>query len=546
MAPEQASPPRGPRLALLLAVVGSVVALAATPYDLGSLLDPLSWRRAGVFLAALLGADVSPAFLLRVAGLALTTLEIALLGSLLGAALGLLLGMATSRNVLVGDRTGAWGGLLGAALGLLRVGQDALRGVPDFAWAIMAVPLVGLGPLAGIVAIGLNTGGILGRIFSELFDAVPPRIVEPLRQGGASRLQTFLYGLLPLSGAEVLSLALFRTECAVRNASVVGVVGGGGLGSEISLRVEYGEYGKVATLLLVLLLLTLLSDLLSRTIQGRVGPPEGDPAAAFRAGRRRTGVLLLGLLGLTALSTAHVLRGTEVPGGSLALFAPLLRPNLSVLPRALRSALLPLSMAFLATLLSALAAAGAAYYASSRYQLEPRGFTGEPLRRPILGRGLVLLARGVAAVGRGVPDVFWAMLLVSILRLGPLPGMLALAAHSFGLLTRIYAESVDAQETLPLEAAYAVSLSRPKTYLYGSLPGLLPRWAAITFFQFEANVRSAIVLGIVGVGGLGFLFSVEFEFFRFERASVYLLVMVAIALLLDRTSRRLGFLTTRA
>lgn len=87
---------------------------------------------------------------------------------------------------------------------------------------------------------------------------------------------------------------------------------------------------------------------------------------------------------------------------------------------------------------------------------------------------------------------------------------------------------------------HAASGSRARTFLYGAVPAVAPEWLAYAFYQFESNVRAEVVLGIVGAGGLGFLFSFEFEFFRLERAATYLVVMVLLAVLLDRLSRHLG------
>jgi phosphonate transport system permease protein len=135
---------------------------------------------------------------------------------------------------------------------------------------------------------------------------------------------------------------------------------------------------------------------------------------------------------------------------------------------------------------------------------------------------------------------------VSAFRLGSLPGMLALAVHSTGLLARLFTESVDGVARSTLEVTFGASASRAKTFLYGAIPSVAQEWLANAFLQFESNVRAAIVLGIVGVGGLGFLFSFEFEFFRYHRAGTYLMLMVALAISLDRLSRLLGWVRVRA
>src|SRR5262249_40368052 len=153
-------------------------------YDLAFLHDPAArqraWASATAFAAALGQPDLSPAFLRRVAALTLTTVALAVLGTALGIAGGLVLGAAARRNVMMEDAGGARM-VRGLFCHAARLVQDVLRGIPDFAWAILFIPILGLGPAAGVAALGVNVSGILGRIYSELFDAVPPRHLEPVR-----------------------------------------------------------------------------------------------------------------------------------------------------------------------------------------------------------------------------------------------------------------------------------------------------------------------------------------------------------------------------
>lgn len=540
--------PRAGTAAVLALVLLTAAAWAAGDYDVSALAGAPAMARAArtglSFLAAVGRPDLSPSFLARAGSLTLTTLAIAVLGTVLGLVLGFVLGTAASRNA-------AGGGRVGAALSEgARLVQDALRGVPDFAWAVIALPLLGLGPAAGVAGLALSTAGIVGRNYSEAFDTVPGRLLEPLRAGGATRLQAFLYGVLPAAAPAVVSLSLLRWECAVRNSAVIGVVGGGGLGSEVSLRMAYGEYDKLLTLLLCLLALTVGSDVVSEAVRGRLRVEPDLPRGAAtpaRARRRAFGLLVV----LAALVTAAALRLSPDLAGALSparwaevgrRFGDLLRPDLGELGRAALSAGVPLSMAWLGTGLAALMAAALAYRGSRTFQTRSAGFTGERVRPAAAAgrRAGLLLARATAVVSRAVPEVFWAMLLVSFFQLGTLPGMLALALHSTGVLARVFVESVDALPLRTLEVVHAASGSRGRTFLYGALPAVAPEWLAYTFYQFESNVRAGVVLGIVGVGGLGFLFSFEFEFFRFRRAAAYLLVMVALAFALDRLSRRLG------
>jgi phosphonate transport system permease protein len=542
-------------LTLTLVVWLAALAAWACGFDLETLRNKgggaQAWRRLVEFLGAFGAPDLSPAVLARALRLTGETLAVAVLGTAMAAVLGLWLGACASQQAMVAASHGRMRVLRRAATELARLVLDLLRGVPDFAWAVMMVPLLGQGPQAGIAALALNVGGILGRLFSEIFDAVPTRLLEPLRATGAGRLQTFVYGILPAGRDAMLSNGLLRWECAVRNASVVGVVGGGGLGSEIQLRLDYGEYHKVVTLLLCLLLLTLSSDALSQLLRSAVAR-----ARAARRPSRIRGIASWFLpVAVTGAAAAWLLPGIATvlaDGPELGdrlrsardLFGGLLRPDLGSLPAALHSALIPVAMALLATLLAAGGAAVAAFLASARLQVQAAMFAGVTRGR---ARGFLLVVgtRATAALARAIPDVFWAMLLITFLGPGTLAGMLALAVHSFGILARIFTEGVDSAPLRSLEVVHAAGGRRLKTYAYGAVPAALPDWLANTFFQLEANVRAGIVLGFVGAGGLGFAFSMQFEFFRMTVAGAYLLVMVLLALALDRTSRAMGLLRAR-
>ncbi|MCC6672893.1 MAG: ABC transporter permease subunit [Planctomycetes bacterium] len=551
-------------LPLLAVLVLALLALALGEYDLAPLLDPQEFARAigraATFLSAFGAPELGSGFLATCVRLTLDTFAMAMAATGIAIVLGLALALCTSHNVVLGESRGARRLVLQALCESARVVQDILRGVPDFAWAVILIASLSLGPPAGVAALALNVSGILARVYSELFDAVPARLLEPLRASGATRLQTFCYGVVPACGSTLVSFTLLRWECAVRNAAVIGAVNAGGLGSEIKRSLDYGEYSKVLTLLACLLLLTVGSDLVSAFVRGRLAQDPDHPLAR-RGGERSPGaqrasvfLLILVLVALWAWAMLHCHAAwwgnqslEDRWQSTVQLFGGLLAPDLSLLPRAFESAVVPLSMAFLGTLLAALGAAVLAYPASATFQLLDAGFTGERISgaRRAVRAVLLAAARGVAIVSRSVPDVFWALLLVSFFRLGTMPGMVALAIHSLGLLIRLFAEGADAVPLRRLEVVHAASGSRAKTYLYGAIPPCASHWVANTFFQFESNVRSGIVLGIVGVQGLGFLFTATFEWFRMDQAGTYLLVMVLLSLGLDRLSRVLGLARAR-
>jgi phosphonate transport system permease protein len=207
--------------------------------------------------------------------------------------------------------------------------------------------------------------------------------------------------------------------------------------------------------------------------------------------------------------------------------------------RVVKSAAVPLAMAIIGTLLGVAAALALTYAHTLAFQLESSRFTGEspsPLTR-LLRLLQLLAARLTGLLGRGVPEVMWAFLFIAFFGPGLLAGALAIALHSMGVLLRVFSETVD---NIPYQR-FEQSFMGSRLLCFGTVaaPMAWRDWLTYSFFQFESNVRAAVVLGIVGVGGLGFYFTFNFEWFRFEKASTHLLMIILLTVVIDRISRLL-------
>ncbi|MBB1609552.1 MULTISPECIES: ABC transporter permease [unclassified Pseudomonas] len=145
-----------------------------------------------------------------------------------------------------------------------------LRSIPEIVWALLFVRAVGLGPTAGVMAIAITYGGMLGKVYAEIFESVDPRPTRALLLGGGSRLGAFAYGLLPQAASEMISYTVYRWECAIRASVVMGFVGAGGLGQQVDLSLRMFAGGEVASILLTFLLLVLGADQLSRFLRRRL------------------------------------------------------------------------------------------------------------------------------------------------------------------------------------------------------------------------------------------------------------------------------------
>lgn len=146
-----------------------------------------------------------------------------------------------------------------------------LRSIPELVWALVFVRVVGLGPTAGVLAIALTYGGMLGKVYGEILESGEHHATETLMRNGSGRLQAFLFGLLPTNAAELTSYTVYRWECAIRSSVVLGFVGAGGLGQQLDNSMKMFNGGEVASMLLVFVALVALADRVSAWLRKTLG-----------------------------------------------------------------------------------------------------------------------------------------------------------------------------------------------------------------------------------------------------------------------------------
>jgi phosphonate transport system permease protein len=147
---------------------------------------------------------------------------------------------------------------------------DACRAINEMLFALLFVVAVGLGPFAGVLALWVHTTGTLAKLFSEAVEAIDPQPVEGIRATGAHPLAEIVYGVIPQVMPLWISYALYRFESNVRSASVVGMVGAGGIGMVLWDVIRGFEYAQTAAVLLMLVVSVSLIDLLSSKLRKRV------------------------------------------------------------------------------------------------------------------------------------------------------------------------------------------------------------------------------------------------------------------------------------
>lgn len=409
----------------------------------------------------------------------------------------------------------------------------AARAVPDVVLAILFVRLFGLGVLPGILAMGLHSIGMVGKLYADAIEQTSPGPREALNSIGATRTQRLLTAVVPQVLPAFIAIGLHRFDINLRVSAVLGVVGVAGIGFEMTNAFARLDFGLGISWALILLLLCLLTEMVSAAIRRVLlrGSGEGEFGAhRFRPrlfrGRRPSGtdVPLTPPLTASPLGTARrvsppfsfararrwvytvivvaAVVASLFGGGALearasagwagffttlGLFWP--PGDAGMLDRLLLALVETVQIGLAATFLGALLAVP----------------VGTLAARNISGNRAVHGAfRGFVLVVRGLPELIVAIVFVVVIGLGPVAGVLALALGSVGLLGKLVADSLEEVDAGPLEAMSALGSSRTQRYFTAVLPQAAPALIGGLLYQLDVNIRSATLLGLVGAGGVGF------------------------------------------
>ena len=494
-------------------------------------------------LKAFLQAAFTPSLDPLVLGSAISglgvTVGIALLGWAASGLLGLALALASSRQV--------WSSCCGQVwpANLLRRLLAVPRSIHELLWGLLLLQLIGLQPAVAIAAIAIPYAALVARVLSDQIDALPSGALVALRCGGVAAPQALLTALGPPLLPGLLSYGGYRLECALRSATLLGVFGLGGLGTELKLCLQSLEFHQLWTglwlLLAVMLLLeTGLAGLRRRWLMPRrlglggltttpLGPESGagtrgmgpTPRRDDLGRRGREMVLALVVLGPLLVWLARVM---DVHPLALLHWQPL--PNLDAASWASVLAL-PWPQLVGSTLLLTLVAAGLAVGLAPLLLLLIAPW---PWARPLLQLAW--------ALARLWPPPLSALLLLLLLKPGLVTAALALGFHNLGILGRLLLEASDDRQA-PAEIALLGAGVGPRlALLYGRFSGLARSYLAYGAYRADVILRESVVVGLVGAAGLGTQLLESLSSFAWDQLLALLVVYALLTLVGEDLSDR--------
>jgi phosphonate transport system permease protein len=260
IAPDVLDPPIARRLAGALAVGGAVLAIAVLVALLD--VDPSAFAKGGDNLVRFLAMMARPndgGMPDRIYGALLETFAMAVLATAIALVVALPVGALAARTVLRGP-----------AHFTLRLVLGVMRGIPALVWALVLVSALGLGPLAGIIALALADTPYLAKFFAEALENIDERPRDAVRAAGGGAFADLRYAVAPQTAPLMASQTLYMLEANFRTAAILGIVGAGGIGFELDERIRIFAFDQVSYILIVYVVCVMALDFVSAAIRRRL------------------------------------------------------------------------------------------------------------------------------------------------------------------------------------------------------------------------------------------------------------------------------------
>ena len=230
---------------------------------------------------------------------------------------------------------------------------------------------------------------------------------------------------------------------------------------------------------------------------------------------------------------AFTYRKTEFDVGALILHADNMgrvilgfsHPDTTELPVIIKLTLETLYIAVLGTTIGAVLAVPLSFFGARNL-----------MRRNPVGTVAYFVVRFLMAIIRSIPTLFWGILWVIVIGIGPFPGVLAVATFSVGLISKLFSEAIEATDWGPIEALTATGANPIQVVVHGVIPQVMPYMIANILYSFEVNVHSSTILGVVGAGGIGLLLQEYIGLFEYPKLAMLLIVVILMTSAIDYSS----------
>ena len=427
------------------------------------------------------------------------------------------------------------------------------RAVPDLVLGAVFVSALSIGPLPGVLALAIHSIGMVGKLFADAIEQAAEAPREATISVGATRRQTTRASIIPQAMPSMIATALFRLEINIRASSVLGLVGAGGIGVLIQTSLRSLDYRSALGAVAVIFVVVTVVELLSVRIRSAI---LGEAAALAQSARhgwfsqkiiaRDTRVnkksfetrslsppwtwdrmfstatisgFVLALVVAVLTIDIDWARSVPLMPRIITVFGDLFPPDFSTVRSEMVTGIVEsVVIAVIATGLGLLIAVPLSLLAA---------------RNIMTKRILSTVTRLVMLAFRGIPELIIAVIFVSAMGLGPVPGTLALTVVTASFSAKLFAEALEEVDAAPREAVVAVGAGKIQEFFASVVPQFMPAFTGHFLYILDVNLRSSTVLGIVGGGGIGFLLLNSMRVLEFQTTGAIVISIFAIVLAIE-------------
>lgn len=446
------------------------------------------------------------------------TIEIGILSSIIGVLLAIPFSLLVASNITPNQYIAD----------ILTAIFSFFRTIPSLIWAAILVSIFSIGKFSGIIALSIIAFLMSLKLFREHIESIKENQLNSTRSVGANSIQVLRYCVMPYMLELSISIFLLVFETNIRSATILGLVGAGGIGQIMWRDLNHLRYDNLSTLILILFLTILTIDLISLIIRNYLRKSSINFKSIESYRRFQISkticipIIIIGLLFLVfkSLDIRYDRLLIGLSQGS-TIIKRMIRIDMSYYPKLIEGVKESFFIAIFATIVGSLWAIILSYLTA--YNTSPR-------------KGISLLLKGVINIFRTFPPIITAIIFFRGVGPGPLAGAMALSIYTTGVLTKMYSEVLESTEKNIQDSIIVTGATKLESYRHGLFPHTFPTFLSLALYRLESNIRNSTILGVIGAGGIGTILSMNITWRNWEKVGLLLLGISLMIILIDRFS----------
>ncbi len=471
----------------------------------------------------LIGRMLQPDFsyILQVLPRLMETIEMAAVSSTLGVILGSLGALFVARNTAIHPIIP----LLGNPF------FTFLRTIPNLIWAAILVSIFSVGKFPGMIALTITATLITVKLLREYIETIPESVIKGVESVGATKIQTLRYGVLPMVFQQMAAVFFLVLEVNIRGATILGLVGAGGIGQILWRDLNHLRYDNLATLIILLFATILVIDLgslwLRKGLKDLYIPAKTIPIFRLRQKVKWIVVFLLLIVGMTWLvnsldiTAERMILGLESGARMVLRMAQF---EFSYAPRLVEGLMESLFIALFATVTGGVGALFLSYLTAYNTSPYPE---------------VALFFKAVVNLLRTFPPIVVAIIFFRGVGPGPLAGAMALSIYTLGVMTKLYSEVIESTGENIQQGILITGAGKILSYRFGIVPHTFSNYISLLLYRFESNMRNSTILGVIGAGGIGTILANNIAWRNWERVGLLLAGVAILMMAVEKLSEKI-------